>query len=815
MRRLFRKYRPCLVWCCFLMLLGPSFAAPLPTGNAQAQDAVALLREWRLIDGYPDQSFKGDRSVSRLEAAMLLARTLAALEQRHHDFLDQQQLSELQRLQAEFASELEMLGVRVDSLQADIELLEKRVQERERILFSGEFVTRFVGQSFTNQGRHNSGPGGTNYDQLVGTLAGANFLPHNNPAGVLPVLDYTSGRPLTNGTGLTSTLFLDMNFLLSEDWVGDLRLFANTSTGSSVVDALWGTSAPYLANPFTGTINLADGQGRQRTPFTTAGFESLNVSNGDLLFTVGRFDQQLLNPAVYLGPVNPGIEGPVTLGNFGVRGLVEFEPFTVEIFGTKLPDGSPGAGGPGYDANALSAAVQYHRDNLTLTANFLRVANESSGGLPLAVGQVGAFNGLAGQFYANWVNPPEFFVGFQGGPGNPNVAGAGSLSDKRAVPGFANTDAFGAAATLGPQAQTSAGLSAVWEHDDWRLLGDYAFSNYRSNRNSTYDVTDSLWRIGAEVDLFDDAVEVGLDYRYTGAGYDPFILSFPTTVTGTPVFRAYHRLPSFDQFWHMYSLHNSADFPANRRGFWLDTSWRYHPDGIVKLGYRNLQQVKSSLQNVRLPASSLGLSTPDVAVLGHSPGFLDVVFREYSPLSFDASLNPLEDRRGRVESFTLEAHQVFTGTPWRVDFEYEQWHFARGSSLAPSQGGSQNLVDLTTSAGSLSVGRQVGRDVLLTLGYQRATMVGHYDPFGLYNSYAVANQTADFDNRDLVQHTPFLRTDWQVSPNTDVTIQYRHFFTDDGVNQRVGAGPAGGPPSLNHPCEFSGYQLSTEFSLKF
>ena len=114
MRRLFRKYQPrlsvaLLIWCCLLLLLEPSVAAPLPTGNPQARDAVALLREWGLVDGYPNQGFKGDRAVSRYEAAMILARTLASLEQRHHNFTDRQQLSELQRLQSEFASELEML----------------------------------------------------------------------------------------------------------------------------------------------------------------------------------------------------------------------------------------------------------------------------------------------------------------------------------------------------------------------------------------------------------------------------------------------------------------------------------------------------------------------------------------------------------------------------------------------------------------------------------------------------------------------------------------------------------------------------------
>jgi hypothetical protein len=812
MRRLFSRY-----WfAAWLLLLhwSPLQAAPLLVGENQAQDAVALLREWGLIEGYPDQNFKGDRATSRYEAAMVLARTLQMVERRDADYLTKHQQATLQGLTEEFASELAAMGVRVDELTNEVEQLEVRVEEQERLFFSGEFVSRFVGQSFTNQGRHNSGPGGVNYDEFVGSVTGANFLPINQ-LGILPVIDYTSGRPLTNGTGFTSTLFLDINFLLDNDWEGDLRMFAHSSAGSSVVDALWGTSPPYLANPFTGTVNLADGQGRNRTPFTTAGFESLDVTNGPLLFTVGRFEQELLNPAVYLGPVNPAFHGPALLGNFGFRGLADFDPITVEVFGTKLPDGNPAAGGPGYDTDALSGAVQYRNSKLTLTGNFLRAENVASGGLPLAVGQTSAFNGLAGEFYANWVNPKEYLVGGLGGVGSPNVAGKGSLTDTRPVPGVPNSDSFGAAATIGPQAQTSAGLSVVWQEENWTILGDYALSSYRPNKNSSFKADDSLWRMGFEVDLFEDAVKLGLEYRYTGSRYDPFVLTFPTTATGTAVFRAYHRLPDFNQFWHMYFLHNSADYPRNRQGFWLDTSWRYHPDGIVAFAYRNLSQAESSLQDVRLPVSSLGPFTPDVKVLGHSPGFLDVVFRGYSPLSFDGNLNPLEDHTGQVTSFAVEAHQVFTGTPWRADLEYERWNFHRPSELSANLGGSQNLVDFYSAVGSLSVGRTFGQDVLVTVGYERAEMKGHYDPFGVYNPYAITNNSTDFVNRDTVQHIPLLRTDWQVAANTNVSLEYRQFFTRDRVEQTIGAGNIGGPNSLAHPFEWDGYQLSTEFSLKF
>lgn len=776
---------------------------------------MATLRSFGLVEGYPDGTFKGDRTISRYEAALIVARSLARLETTHSSFITTEQLQQLRDISSTFEEELSALGVRIDTLEDRVENLDRRISEQERILFSGEFVSRYVGQSFRNAGRPNSGPGGTNYESLVGTLGGSNFLPHN-PLGILPVIDYSSGRPLTNGTGFTSTLFLDTNFLLNQDWEGTLSLFAHSSQGDQIIDAVWGTQPGYLANPFTATVGLQSPQGRDRLPFTTAGFERLELRHQDgHLLTLGQFEPELLNPTVFLTPVNPNFRGKAVLGGFGFRGLVALNPYTVEVFGTKLPDGSPGQGGAEYDTNALGASAQYQDEKLTLTLNYLRTAQESSRGLPLSIGQVGSFNGTTGQLYANWVNPNGYFVEQLGGIGSPRVAGANSISDKRPVGGNPNSDDFGASASIGPQSQDSVGVSSQWNSGNWTLLGDYGFTHYRPNKNSSFSTTDSLWRVGAETRLFEQALKVNLDYRYTGARYDPMVLSFPTTATGTPVFRAYHRLPSFDQFWHLYSLHNTAEFPRNRKGFWLDTDWRYDPDGHVRFRYRNLEQVTTSLQDVRFAAGQLGPQTPNATVLGHSPGFLDVVFREYSPLSFNPNLNPLEDKRGSVESFALDVEHIFTNTPWRVDGHYEIWDFHRGTDLSAAQGGSQNLVDLKASVGSLSVGRSLGEEHLLTLGYQRTEMRGHYDPAGVYNSYAISRQTTDFRNRDTIQHIPFLRSDWQIAPDVDLETNIRHFFTHDRVPESVSAGALGGPNSLAHPFSWQGWQLSTTLRVRF
>ena len=802
----------CLI-CLFLAL--PAWSAPLSEGDHWAQDAVSVLRVWGLIDEDRNRNFQGDRAISRYEAAALLARALTKLEQKHADFLSREQLHKLNSLREALSEEMEALGVRVGNLSETVERLEQRVTEQERLLFSGEFQTRLVSQSFRNAGNTNSGPQGLNYDNLVGTIAGSNLLPHG-PDGILPVIDQNSGRPLTNGTGLTSTLFLNINFLGDEDWDGDLRLFAHTSQGNSIVDAVWGTQPGYLANPFTGTSGLNDPQGRSHTPFTTMGLEKAEVRHSSgLTATIGHFEPDILNPTVFLTPVNPNPNGPALLGGFGFRALKEWERISLEVFGTKLPDGSPGQGAAEYDTNALGAGLRYQDEEWKINLNFLRAANESSGGVPLAVGQTGFFNDVTGGLYGNWVNPNGYLVGQLGGVGDSRVAGANSTSDKRPVPGLPNSDGISRGATFGPQSQTSAGLSVEWNLDNWTLLGDYAFSDYRPNKNSSYSATDSLWRLGAEVLLFDEAVDLNLEYRYTGARYDPFVVSFPTILTGTPVFRVYHRLPSFDNFWHLYALHNTQEFPRNRQGFWLDAGWRYDPDGIVRVAYRNLTQVTSSLQDVRYLPGQLGPTTPNTTVLGFSPGFIDIVFREYSPLAFDAALNPLEDRKGRAESFEVKLDHVFTGTPWRIDLDYEQWTFNRPSGLTAAQGGSQNLVDLKSSVGTIAVGRSLGRDFLLTLGYQRSEISGHYDPGGVYNAFAIANNSVDFKNRNTVQHVPFLKTDWQMASNMNLQTEVRHYFTHDKVPASVTPGPAGGPNSNAHPFSWQGLQVSTALRVTF
>lgn len=72
--------------------------------NSWAYDAVNKLAAEGIIDGYPNGSFGGDRLMTRYEMAQIVAKAMA-------------KGANVDRLAAEFADELDSLGVRVAGLE--------------------------------------------------------------------------------------------------------------------------------------------------------------------------------------------------------------------------------------------------------------------------------------------------------------------------------------------------------------------------------------------------------------------------------------------------------------------------------------------------------------------------------------------------------------------------------------------------------------------------------------------------------------------------------------------------------------------------
>lgn len=800
-------------WALGMALTSGIWAAPLPWQNPQTQDALKFLAE----SGVLGESWLTHRAATRWELAVIVQRLLQRQQQQPELFASKAELQALHFLADEVQTELSALGVRLDNLESEVTNLESRTEQLERIRFRGQFLMTALYQGVSNRGSSASGfgPGALDYTNLAGSTALTNFVPHQ-VQGVLPQVDLALGRPLVQGTGFTSTLFLEVEHQPDEDFLYQLRVYAYTSQGNALVDAIWGTQQPYLANPFTGSGG-GTFQGSNHSPFSSAGFDRFRLSHIPSGFglTLGSFTPRLISGQVYTGEVNPRVGDPRTLESFGVHATAEHGPFSWEAFGTYLPDGNPAQLGRQPLQNlGWGGAVHYEDGGWQSTLSFLQTSANSRDGGPVVVGLSNLVNGNSGQVNLNWVNPPEYFVAALAGvPGATD--GKGSTSDKRPIPGRAGLDGGGLAASFGPQQQSAYGAQLAYRGQGWAVSGEWAHTVYRPNQNSSYSRSGNLWSLGGALDFDEGNVQLGMDYRSTDPTYDPLVLVYPSASAGLTPFRAYHRFPDHDQFWHLYSLHDTDRFPHNRRGFWPTLKWRYDEDCSLDVRARFLEQVQTSLQDVRYQPNQLGAGFPNELVLGHSPGFLDVVFRGYSPLSFDANLNPLENQRGTVNSFGLSWHHQFADSPWGLEAGYDHFHFNRGTSLSAAQGGSQNRVNFSDSVASVGVLFKPEGDWSYRLGYSLARFKGHYDPFGVYNPYAIATNDTEFFNRDSVQHAPSVEATWNLDTQTRWNFGCTYYSVVDRVPATMFAGAPGGPFSTAHPFAYDAFRVETRLEVNF
>ena len=92
-----------------------TFAAANPFSDVPrdswAYDAVTKLAKEGVINGYGDGTFRGDTNITRYEMAQMVAKAMAK------DGVSAADKATIDKLAAEFADELNNLGVRVDNLE--------------------------------------------------------------------------------------------------------------------------------------------------------------------------------------------------------------------------------------------------------------------------------------------------------------------------------------------------------------------------------------------------------------------------------------------------------------------------------------------------------------------------------------------------------------------------------------------------------------------------------------------------------------------------------------------------------------------------
>lgn len=849
-------------------------AAPLfpdVPDNHWAKDAVAALAAKGLVEGYPDGTFKGDRSASRWETAMIVARLLAKMEQAHATFATKAELDELRKLTEALREELGALGVRVDNLEEEVGQIDQRVTELERITFYGSLETRVAMQSFNNDGPSFSDPTDAvlNYDNLVGSVPGAGGAIVGGPAaglnfdpyafGTMTVNNLKTGRPLSSGTGFTSKAILGLQIEVSDEIDAGLELVAFSSQGDRSVDLYYGVSAPYLNNAFTAISTVNGGAGTQPSnnrPFTRMNLDHFWVKHDPTktYVRVGALRDFNFDTLVYQKQYNPGTFGGPYLDSFGfqVKGEIDLndegDMLDWEVIGTLLPDRNGGVGGSSYRSNAWGLNLGYNFDGEAgeVRANFLRASQDATGG---AARQVGLITGVNfGPI--PWVNPPGFYFNQLGGPNN-NTGGIASTGDIRPIPsaalgndGITGVPGQANFGNLGPQDQNSYGLSAEYTWDNEyspRLRGEYAHSEYSPNQNSSYNVGGDAFRVSAGATFFDE-VDLDLEYLSVDPTYDPFVLQIPR-IGG--ILRNGMRMGEnfFNYRGDLYSLHDTEIFPHNREGFRGKLNWQYHQYGSVTLKGGFLDQKEASLQDVRFSAGAIANGIPNTPVLGFSPGFVEPVFGGFSPFTFGASGTnqfavPLEAPTGSSDFFSLGAQHRFVleederGRIKRgvtLSGRYYSTNYKRVSNLralVPGPNGiageNVNNVDLTHSGWEIQVDYDLTPDFTVLGGYGSYIFAGHYDPFGVYSPYAVSVNNTNFDTFDIEQTQPFVGFNYDITEQMSWDLTATLVDNKDRVSGNVFATPT--IPSTNsvftpqrstHPFNWDGIMVNSSFQMKF
>ncbi|SMC38932.1 S-layer homology domain-containing protein [Sporomusa malonica] len=189
-----------------LSVAGTALAAPAnPFVDVPAKhwayDSVNKLAQAGVISGYGDGTYKGDKTLTRYEIAVIVGKAMA-----NSGKMDAETKKNLDALKAEFSAELNNLGVRVDNLEKNASKVKFTGEVRERYDYQEDVdntsttrlrlnMTAQIADEVTFHGRYQSASG-------WGTGA-TTSLTQAYIAGKVAGLDYSFGRqPIWLGQGL-------------------------------------------------------------------------------------------------------------------------------------------------------------------------------------------------------------------------------------------------------------------------------------------------------------------------------------------------------------------------------------------------------------------------------------------------------------------------------------------------------------------------------------------------------------------------------------------------------------------------------------
>jgi hypothetical protein len=115
-----RLLKVAIVTALTVAFAAPAFANPFSDvpANHWAYTAVNKLAQEGVVEGYQDGTFRGDKSITRYEMAQIVAKAM-------NKNLSGEQKATVDKLSQEYASELNSMGVKVDSMQNQLDKMVK------------------------------------------------------------------------------------------------------------------------------------------------------------------------------------------------------------------------------------------------------------------------------------------------------------------------------------------------------------------------------------------------------------------------------------------------------------------------------------------------------------------------------------------------------------------------------------------------------------------------------------------------------------------------------------------------------------------
>ncbi|MBQ7529467.1 hypothetical protein IJT10_06150, partial [bacterium] len=673
---------------------------------------------------------------------------------------------------------------------------------------------------------------------------------------LLSVTDWSTGHPLLNGNSASHCLMLGAKFNPFGDFDAGVEFSAYSSNGNNLMSAFWGVPQPYWSNPVMANVgyNTNGNFDNSHKFYTKLALDNFWIKKRDGSFNLvfGSFKEDNFDSLVFTHQRNANAWDDYYAGCYGllINGQIpinESSHLRWEAMATNLANNasSPDIAPEYYyetRAQGLNLEWLFNDENGSLKASFMHTADEGNDGTPRQ-GLLSSAN-----YSLGWVNPDGYYVN-QIGMGTSQVAGIGSTSDIRPISmvGAVGNDGYTGIAGvpnlggIGPQDMRTYSLSGRYTfeiNDDIKptIFAEYAHSEYKPSKNSDYSVGGDALRAGMQFSLFNDKLNLEGSYNRVDPTYDPYILVYPTAELGNTLWS----VPNFTYYSNFYSLHDTENYTHNRKGFRTKLAWKFCPTGQLQLSYSKLSQTRTSCQDVRYSAGSLGPFTPNSTVLGFSPGFIDPVFGGFAEETFasdgtNALGKVLENPRGHVENWV-----VGFGFKYPLNIKKDRrciglyggarsTHFKRSSDLVnilntPTRWGaqSQNYIDCYFNGWQIRADYDITTKLKINVNYKVADIFGHMDHLGVMNAYADAIHSTDFDILNVQQFIPSVGLDWQMSDQLTWGIMGQFYRTKDSMSEDIYATPA--VPAVNialppqhgsHPFNWQGYMVSSHIDYKF